>query len=126
MSISEITEIWSNLYSNNSKLQAFAVAENSKIVWQTDNWNLVDSIEHIMDVCTNAKKSLKVAGVTYNTVRASEDLFFASSPDKKGHFLMAQTYQRNGTWLMSWATADSDPELAIIDLMYAATKMVSS
>ena len=120
-----ISEIWSNLYSNNSKLQAFAVVENSKIVWQTDNWNLVDDVEHIMDVCTNAKKSLKVAEVAYTTIRASEDSYIASSSNDKGHFLMAQTHHKSGIWLMAWATADSDPELTIIDLMYAATKMVS-
>ena len=120
-----ISEIWSNLYSNNSKLQAFAVVENSKIVWQTDNWNLVDAVDHIMDVCTNAKKSLKVANVTYTTVRTSEDSYIASSSDNNGHFLMAQTHHKNEIWLMAWATADSDPDLAIIDLLYAATKMVS-
>ena len=120
-----ISEIWSNLYSNNSKLQAFAVVENSKIVWQTDNWNLVDAVEHIMDVCTNAKNSLKVADIGYTTVRASEDSYIASSSDNKGHFLMARTHQNHEIWLMVWATADSNPELAIIDLMYAATKMAS-
>ncbi|MCK5152361.1 MAG: hypothetical protein KAQ65_10985 [Candidatus Thorarchaeota archaeon] len=120
-----ISEIWSNLYSNNSKLQAFAVVENSKIVWQTDNWNLVDAVDHIMDVCTNAKKSLKVADVIYTTVRASEDSYIASSSDNQGHILMAQIHHNNGIWLMAWATADSDPDLAIIDLLYAATKMVS-
>jgi hypothetical protein len=119
-----ISEIWSNLYSNNSKLQAFAVSEDSKIIWQTDNWNLVDSIEEILDICCNNKPKMKVAGVTYITIQSKDDSFIASS-DKKGHFLMAKASHLSDTWIMAWAASDSDPELAIVDLMYAATKMPS-
>ncbi|MHA1905908.1 MAG: hypothetical protein ACW98Y_01320 [Candidatus Thorarchaeota archaeon] len=119
-----ISEIWSNLYSNNSKLQAFAVSEDSKIIWQTDNWNLVDSIEKILDICCNNKSKMKVAGVTYKTIRSTDDSFIASS-DKKGHILMAKAHHLNEIWLMAWANSESDPELAIIDLLYAATKMAN-
>jgi hypothetical protein len=120
----EISELWSYLYSNNSKLQAFAVSEDSKIVWQTDNWNLVDSIEEILEACITNRSKIEVAGVKFTTMHASDKNFIASSGEK-GHFLMAKVDHRTNTWLMVWSAADSDPELAIIDLKYAATKMLS-
>ncbi|MFW9850176.1 MAG: hypothetical protein ACFFF4_13650 [Candidatus Thorarchaeota archaeon] len=120
----DISEIWSTLYSHNPKLQAFAVSEDSKIIWQTDNWNLVDSIDEILDVVTANKSKLKVSGVTYKTVRTTEESLVASS-DGSGHLLMAKAKHKNDTWVIAWATSDSDTDLAIIDLMYTATKMDS-
>ena len=114
---------WYQLYENNPKIQAFAVINEETVLWQTDNWNLVDTIDAILEACITNKSKLEVAGVSFTTMKASDDHFIATSGDQ-GHFLMAKANHRDNTWIMVWTSADSDPELAIIDLRYVATKMV--
>lgn len=118
-----ISDTWTYLYSNNPKIQAFAVSQGSEIIWQTDNWNLVGNIEKIVETCTNGGPSVEISGVTYNTVHVAEDSYFASS-EGKGHFLMACVEKQTNTWLLAWTTADSIPEFTLIDLKYTAKKIV--
>ena len=118
-----IDDTWRYLYSSNPKIQAFAVSEGTNIIWQTDNWNLVKDIESVFDILTNGGPTMRISKVEYDTVHSSEDTFYATS-NGKGHFMMAQVEKQTNTWLLAWASADSVPELAIIDLRYAAKKLV--
>ncbi len=118
-----ITDAWNYLYSNNPKIQAFAVSEGSTVIWQTDNWNLVGDIDSIAEVCAKGGLSVKVSGVTYKTRHSTDNSYYASS-EGKGHFLMFRVGKEIDRWVLAWATADSIPDLTMIDLKYACTKMV--
>jgi hypothetical protein len=115
-----ISEIWTELYSHNSKIQAFAVLEDNRIVWQTDNWNIVSDVDALLGAISLGKEDLTVGGVHYSTVASSHDDYVSTSPDKKGHLLMARV--RDNLWYVAWATPDSIPSLTIIDLKYAASR----
>lgn len=115
-----ISEMWTDLYSHNSKIQAFAVLEDNRIVWQTDNWNIVGDVDSLLGAISLGKEGLKVGGVYYHTVKSSHDDYISTAADKKGHLLMARV--RDNLWFIAWAAPDSVPDLAIIDLKYAASK----
>ncbi|MDF1538765.1 MAG: hypothetical protein P1Q69_07670 [Candidatus Thorarchaeota archaeon] len=117
-----ISDTWTYLYSNNPKIQAFAVSEDSKIIWQTDNWNLVGDIETIVETCAIGGPSVTISGVAYKTIHSTEDSYYASSDDK-GHFLMVRVEKQTNSWLLAWTLPDSIPDLTLIDLKYACKKM---
>jgi hypothetical protein len=116
-----IADIWTHLYMHNPKIQAFAVIQKKEVVWQTDNWNLVKDVDTLLEAILMSKESIKISKVNYEVVSTKDDTLIATSPDGKGHILMAKA--KNASWLVSWATADSVPDLSIIDLRYAASKL---
>ena len=65
---STIGNEWNQLYSNNSKIQAFAVTKDGAIVWQTDNWDLVEDVNAIMKALKDDKSKVSVGGVKYKRV----------------------------------------------------------
>ena len=106
---------------HNNKIQAFAVMDDGKIIWQTDNWNLVKEVDDLMESITKTEKEIIIAKTSYKVIERTEESLIASSSEEKGHILMACTKQNS--WLIAWATQDSIPDLAIIDLKYAASKL---
>lgn len=114
-----LDDVWTHLYSHNNKIQAFAVLNDGKIVWQTDNWTLVDAVNILLEGIAGTIDTIEIARIPYEVKQMTEDFLVASS-EKTGYLLMART--RSNSWLIAWATADSIPELAIIDLRYAASK----
>ncbi len=106
---------------HNNKIQAFAVMDDGQIIWQTDNWNLVKDVNDLVESITKTKREVVIAKISYKIIEKTEDALIASSSEEKGHILMART--RSNSWLVAWATQDSIPELAIIDLKYAAARI---
>ena len=118
---SPIDEAWNMLYEANPKIQSLAVCKGIEIVWQTQNWDLVNEASELMNAPANAFSSVKISGVEYHRVTSSVDAYAASSKTDKGHFLMTKV--EGTTWLMAWVTSDAVPELAMIDLSYTAIKL---
>lgn len=118
----DIERVWSTLYTNNPKIQAFAVARGSTIVWQTSNWDLVFEAESLVSAPPSAASSVKVNGLTYRRVSSSPEFYVSTADKNQGHFIMALVDE--STWLMAWATADSAPELTVIDLGRAAISLI--
>ncbi|MFW9909123.1 MAG: hypothetical protein ACFFEF_11140 [Candidatus Thorarchaeota archaeon] len=116
-----ISEIWANLYSHNPKIQAFAVSQDGEIVWQTDNWNLVDTVGELFAAYDRGASEVRIAKVSYTIMSATDESLVASSKDKKGHFLMTKADKT--VWFLAWITHDSVPELTLVDLKYAATQL---
>ncbi|MFW9918685.1 MAG: hypothetical protein ACFFED_03745 [Candidatus Thorarchaeota archaeon] len=92
-----------------------------KIVWQTDNWNLVDSVSSLLEGVTKRAGTIEVSNIPYQIGEATGDSLIATSTEGKGHVLMAKT--KNDAWFVAWATPDSISDLTIIDLKYAASKV---
>ncbi len=115
---SAISRQWYQLYENNPKIQAFAVAKGNEIIWQTENWNLLDDVAALLDAPKSAASKLTVCGVRYKRITSTQDLYIASSGDKQGHLLMARIDEKS--WAIAWTEDSSIPELAIIDLTKAA------
>lgn len=109
---------WYQLYENNPKIQAFAVITDEVVLWQTDNWNLVDEIGSITKAHKSAASKLTVAGVKYKRITSSEDDYIASAEKDGGHFLMTRIDDK--TWVLAWAEQSAVPELALIDLAKSA------
>lgn len=109
---------WYQLYENNPKIQAFAVITEADVLWQTDNWNVVEDVKSIIKAHKSAASKLTVAGVKYKRLSSSEDTYIASADKDDGHFLMARIDEK--TWALAWADPTSVPELAIVDLTKSA------
>ena len=118
---SVIEEAWNLLYEANPKIQALAVCKGTEIIWQTQNWNLVNEASELMDAPINASESITINRVEYHRVTSSVEAYLASSKEDKGHFLMAKV--GGSTWLMAWLTSDAVPELAMVDLSYTALRL---
>ncbi|RDE10739.1 MAG: hypothetical protein C4K49_12930 [Candidatus Thorarchaeota archaeon] len=116
-----IDEEWKNLFQNNPKIQAFAVCRDGTILWQTSNWSLVEDGRELTTAAETAAASILANGVKYSRIASSPGSYVATSQNN-GHFLMALVEGK--TWLMAWATADSVPELAAIDVSRTALKLI--
>ena len=114
-----LDDVWTHLYSHNTKIQAFAVISIDQIIWQTDNWNLVDTVNTLLSALSKKDGSIEISNITYKIREVADDSLIASA-DGNGHLLMART--KGAAWFVAWASSDSIPELAIIDLRYAASK----
>jgi len=112
---------WYQLYENNPKIQAFAVVKDHEIVWQTENWNLVEDLKGIMKAQETAGSKLTVGGVKYKRISSSKDSYIASADKDGGHLLMAQI--DSGVWAIAWAVASAVPELAMVDLTKSAISL---
>ena len=119
--VSIIEDEWAKLYSSNPRMQRFAVCKESIIVWQTGNWNLVNDILVLAQAPKNAADTVNVNGVTYRRASSSSDSYVATAENNQGHFLMASIDRT--AWLLGWATPESIPELAVIDLARSAIRL---
>jgi len=115
---SAISRQWYQLYENNPKIQAFAVAKGEEIVWQTENWNLLDDIRQLVAAPKEATSKVSAFGVKYRRVASTMDSYIGSAADDKGHLLIARINE-NG-WAIAWAEPTSVPELTLIDLTKTA------
>jgi hypothetical protein len=119
-----IDEEWENLYTNNPKIQAFAVCKPSEVLWMTSNWNIVPELETIVNAPENESPSVSVGGVEYFRVDSTPDSYIASSKNDQGHLLIYLIELK--IWAVAWATHESIPEIAITDLAMTATKLKGS
>ncbi|MFX1484516.1 MAG: hypothetical protein ACFFCP_15160 [Promethearchaeota archaeon] len=118
---STIGNEWNQLYSNNPKIQAFAVAKEGAIVWQTENWDLVEDVNNIMKVLKAEKGDVTVGGVKYKRVDSSADSYIATAEDDKGHLLIIRIDEK--IWAIAFAAPHAVPELAAIDLTKTAVQL---
>lgn len=121
---SAIGRQWYQLYENNQKLQAFAIIKNSEVIWQTENWNLVDDAEDLLKAQDSAGSKVSAGGNKYKRVTGTENSYVATADKEGGHLLMARI-DRN-SWAVARAEASSVPELALVDLMRTAIILKSS
>jgi hypothetical protein len=118
---SAISRQWYQLYTNNPKIQAFAVAKGDEVVWQTENWNLLDDIKQIVRAPKEETSKVSVAGVKYKRVASTLDTFLGTAADGKGHLLVVRINERG--WAIAWAESTSVPELALVDLATTAIRL---
>jgi hypothetical protein len=121
---SAISRQWYQLYENNPRIQAFAVAKEGEIVWQTENWNLIDTINSIIEAPQKAAGKITVGGVKYKRVRSAQDFYIGSSGSDEGHILIVKI--NDSSWAVAWAEQAAVPELAIIDMTKAAIHLKSN
>jgi len=114
---SAISRQWYQLYENNPKIQAFAVAKEGEIVWQTENWNLLEDIKSIIEAPQKAAGKVSAGGVKYKRVRSAHDFYIGSSGSDEGHLLIVKI--NDSSWAVAWAEPSAVPELAIIDMTKA-------
>ena len=115
---SAISRQWYQLYENNPKIHAFAVAKEGAIVWQTENWNLLEDIKSIIEAPQKASGNVSAGGVKYKRVRSAQDFYIGSSGSDKGHLLIVKI--NDVSWAVAWAESSAVPELAIIDMTKTA------
>lgn len=118
---STIGNEWTQLYSNNPKVQAFAVAKDGAIIWQTDNWDLVEDVEGIIKAISGDKGSVSVGGVKYKRVSSSDDSYLATADNDQGHLLIVKIDEN--AWAVAFAVPIAIPELSIIDVKKTATQL---
>ncbi|TXT56476.1 MAG: hypothetical protein BAJATHORv1_20065 [Candidatus Thorarchaeota archaeon] len=117
-----INQEWQYLYSYNPKIKAFCVCKGTEVIWQTSNWDLVSEAPALVRAPREGATKVVVNGVTYNRVESNAERYVASATGNQGHFIMALIELDN--WLLAWATSDAIPELAGIDLAYAAVQLI--
>lgn len=120
---STIGNEWNQLYSNNSKIQAFAVTKDGAIIWQTDNWDLVEDVNAIMKALKDDKSKVSVGEVKYKKTSSSTDSYIATADDNKGHLLIVKIDE--AAWAIAFAAPHAVPELSIIDVMKAAIQLIN-
>ena len=112
---------WTQLYANNPKIQAFAVSKEGAIIWQTENWDLVDDVSVIMKTLEEDKSKVSVGGVKYKRVSSSADSYIATADDDKGHLLIVKIEEK--VWAIAFAAPTAVPELSIIDVTMATIQL---
>lgn len=115
---SAISRQWYQLYENNPKIQAFAVANEREIAWQTENWNLQEDIKAILRAPETAAGKVSAGGVKYKRVKSANDFYIGTAGSDKGHLLLVKI--NDSSWAIAWVESTAVPELAIIDLTKAA------
>ena len=121
---SAISRQWYQLYENNPKIQAFAVAKEGEIVWQTENWNLLEDIKSIIEAPGKAAGKVTAGGIKYKRVRSAQDFYIGSGGSDEGHLLIVKI--NNSSWAVAWAESSAVPELAIIDITKTAIHLKSN
>jgi hypothetical protein len=121
---SAISRQWYQLYENNPKIQAFAVAKNGVIVWQTENWDLTEDIKSIIEAPPSASGKVSAGGVKYKRVQSGKDFYIGSSGKDQGHLLIVKI--NDSSWVVAWADTSAIPELAIIDVTKTAIHLKGS
>lgn len=112
---------WNQLYANNPKIQAFAVAKEEAIVWQTENWDLVEDVSAIMNALKDDKSKVTVGGVKYKRASSSDDSYIATADDNKGHLLIVKIDEN--VWAIVFTAPTAVPELSVIDVTKAAVQL---
>ncbi len=115
---SAISQQWYQLYENNPKIQAFAVAKEGEIVWQTENWNLLEDIKSIIRAPETAAGKVSANGVKYKRARSAQDFYIGTAGSGEGHLLIVKI--NDSSWVIAWAESSAVPELTIIDLTKTA------
>jgi len=105
---------WNLLFASNPKIHAFAVAKDGAIIWQTENWNLVEEIDELLKAANGNSSKVSSGGVTYERVAFSNDSYIATAADNKGHLILVLIDENS--WAIAFAAPTSVPELAIIDI----------
>ena len=105
---------WNLLFANNPKIHAFAVAKDGAVVWQTENWNLVEEIDAILKAADKDASKVTCGGVSYKRVISSDDSFIATADDDKGHLILVLIDENS--WAIAFAAPTAIPELAVIDV----------
>lgn len=118
---STIGNEWNQLYSNNPKIQAFAVAKDGAIIWQTDNWDLVEDVDGIMKAIKDNKSKVTVGGLKYKQVASSEDSYLATADNDQGHLLIVEI--DDNAWAIAFAIHTAVPELSVIDVRKTAVEL---
>ena len=118
---STIGNEWTLLYSNNPKIQAFAVAKDGAIIWQTDNWDLVEDVGGIMKAIKDNKSKVTVGGLKYKQVASSEDSYLATADNDQGHLLIVEIDEN--AWAIAFAIHTAVPELSVIDVKKTAVDL---
>lgn len=121
---SAISRQWYQLYENNPKIQAFAVAKEGLIVWQTENWDLTEDIKSIIEAPQKAIGKVSAGGVKYKRVRSAKDFYIGSSGSDAGHLLIVKINEFS--WAVAWAESSAVPELTIIDITKTAINLKGS
>jgi hypothetical protein len=112
---------WNLLFANNPKIHAFAVAKDGAIIWQTENWNLVEEIDEILKAADKDAPKVSAGGVTYKRVVSSNDSYIATADDNKGHLMLVLIDENS--WAIAFATPSAVPELTIIDIKKTAIQL---
>ena len=120
---STIENEWNQLFANNPKIQAFAVSKEGAIVWQTENWDLVEDVNAIMKALKDDKSKVTVGAVKYKRISSSSDSYIATTDDNKGHLLIVKIDE--ASWAIAFAAPHAVPELSIIDVMKTAIQLKS-
>jgi hypothetical protein len=118
---STIGNEWNQLYSNNPKIQAFAVVKEGAIIWQTENWDLVDDSKGIMKAVLSEKSKISIGGVKYNRVSTSDDSYIATADNNQGHILVVMIDEN--VWAIAFAIHTAVPELSVIDVQKTAVEL---
>ena len=116
-----IGQEWNLLFTNNPKIHAFAVAKDGAIIWQTENWNLVDEIDGILKAADKDASKVSTGGVTYKLVTSSDDSYIATADDDKGHLILVLIDENS--WAIAFAAPTAVPELAVIDIKKTAIQL---
>ncbi|NWF94968.1 MAG: hypothetical protein HXY34_02400 [Candidatus Thorarchaeota archaeon] len=119
---STIGATWEALYSNNPKIQAFAVCRGSEVLWQTSNWDVVADAASLARAQEEDPSEISVSGIRYKKVSSGIDFSVFTSDKGQGHLLMSMV--EGDLWLVAWASADSIPDLAVIDLSRCAVSLI--
>jgi hypothetical protein len=112
---------WNLLFASNPKIHAFAVAKDGAIIWQTENWNLVEEIDGLLKAANENSSKVSTGGVTYERVAFSNDSYIATAADNKGHLILVLIDENS--WAIAFAAPTSVPELAIIDIRRTAIQL---
>jgi hypothetical protein len=118
---STIGNEWAQLYSNNPKIQAFAVAKDGAIIWQTDNWDLVEDVGVIMKAISGDKSNVTVGEVKYKKISSSDEAYLATAEKDQGHILITKIDEN--TWAIAFAIHTAIPELSVIDVKKTAVEL---
>ena len=105
---------WNLLFANNPKIHAFAVAKDGAIIWQTENWDLVEEIDGILKAADKDSSKVTSGGVIYKRVTSSDDSYIATADDDKGHLILVLIDENS--WAIAFAAPTAIPELAVIDV----------
>ncbi len=115
---------WQLLHANNPSIGAFAVCHGPKVIWQTDNWDLVPFASDIVWGAESQAPSITVSGVSYERVDSAEDYYLGLAEGSGGWLLISR--MEVDKWVVCWAAREAVGDLALVDVAKTATNLIGA
>jgi hypothetical protein len=120
--LSNVDSIIVQLQGKNPNVTAIAILSlDGQVMWQTNNWNVVEDAPNLISAWKEKAPSIFVQGIKYSTLSATDERLVATNVSGMGHIIMATARYR--ALLMAYVTPQGDTQGSYVDVSRAASQL---